>query len=101
LLNTNGSLGDNFTRKIEKIPTHQKFLIRLILCLFIVLMMLTWLDETRRQKFDKFLVWEFFQFFVYNDCCLIIQSIKKIYPKGRPHYAAVARQFLDTRLRDT
>jgi hypothetical protein len=24
-LNTNGSLGDNFTRKIEKIPTHQKF----------------------------------------------------------------------------
>jgi hypothetical protein len=38
---------------------------------------------------------------VYNDCCLIIQSIKKIYPKGRPHYAAVARQFLDTRLRDS
>jgi hypothetical protein len=24
-LNTNGSLGDNFTGKIEKIPTHQKF----------------------------------------------------------------------------
>jgi hypothetical protein len=24
-LNTNGSLGDNFTQKIEKIPTHQNF----------------------------------------------------------------------------
>jgi Na+/melibiose symporter-like transporter len=27
-----------------------------------VLMMPTWLDETRRQKFDKFLVWEFLIF---------------------------------------
>jgi hypothetical protein len=52
LLNTNGSLGDNFTRKIEKIPTS----------LFIVLIMPTWLDETRRQNSTNFWCGNFFNF---------------------------------------
>jgi hypothetical protein len=70
-----------YPRKIEKIPTHQKFvefcrrvssnqvsIIRTmnkvrILNLFIVLMMPTWLDETHRQNSTNFWCVGFFSIF--------------------------------------
>jgi hypothetical protein len=42
-------------------------------------MMPTWLDETRRQNSTKFLVWEFFQFFVSCNyvCQFFFYSVQK------------------------